>query len=55
MRKRQLFLTLVLAVLMAVPQGIVAQKPAASTESEAQNVSYTLGNTKKNSGRAGMP
>ena len=55
MRKRQLFLTLVLAALMAVPQGIVAQKPAASTESEAQDVSYTLGNTKKNSGRAGMP
>ena len=54
MRKRNLFLTLVLAVLTAVPQGMVAQQPTASTESEAQDVSYTLGKT-KNSGRAGMP
>ena len=53
--KETIVFSLVLAVLMAVPQGIVAQKPAASTESEAQDVSYTLGNTKKNSGRAGMP
>lgn len=43
MRTRHLFFTLVLAALMAIPQGIVAQKPAASTESEAKDVSYTLG------------
>ena len=54
MRKRDLFLTLVLAMLMAVPQGIVAQQSATSTDSEAQEVSYTLGKA-KNSGRAGMP
>ena len=53
MRTRHLFFTLVLAALMAIPQGIVAQKPAASTESEAKDVSYTLG--KKNNGRADIP
>ena len=50
-----MFLTLVLAVLMAVPQRMVAQQPVASTESEAQDVSYTLGNTLKNGGRTGIP
>ena len=55
MRTRHLFFTLVLAALMAIPQGIVAQKPAASTESEAKDVSYTLGKTLKNKGRADIP
>ena len=40
---------------MAIPQGIVAQKPAASPESEAKDVSYTLGKTLKNKGRADIP